>query len=400
MLTILNVSQNHYLRGGSDRMFFATMRAQEQHGHRAIPFTASDPRNIATEWSRYFPIAANFDAPTPIDLARYIYSQPAKESMRKLIADQKPDLAHLHIYYGKLTTSVLHALKEKNIPTIQTLHEYRLMCPVSTFVAHDHICEDCKGGNYWQALPKRCNRNSLARTALSVSESYASRWLGALSAVDHFIAVSDFVREKMIAHGIAPDHITTIHNCVDASTVTPSANAGKYFLYFGRLEKTKGIMTLIDAIAPLKNFPLWIVGDGALKESIQARIAADGLDHISLRGFLSGESLAEAIANSLCAILPAEWYETFGLTILEAFMHGRTAIASRIGGIPEIIDDGENGLLFEPGSADDLRAKLEWIAAHPGGASEMGMRGRAKLEREFNPEKYYDELMAVYRKVL
>jgi glycosyltransferase involved in cell wall biosynthesis len=400
MLTVVNISQNYYLRGGSDRMFFATTDALEKHGQRVIPFAAADARNEPTEWARYFPAASNFESPRPIDLARYIYSFPAKQSLQKLIADQKPDLAHLHIYYGKLTTAILHALKQNHIPVVQTLHEYRLLCPVSTLTSHDVICEDCKGNHFWRALPKKCNRHSLARTALSVTESYVSHWLGAARYIDRFIAVSEFLRGKMIEHGFPAERITTIHNCVDTTGITPARTPGRHLLYFGRLEKVKGIMTLIEAVAPLKHIPLMIVGDGSLRGSIEARLQRDGLDHIRLLGFRSGPELAEIIAGSICAILPSEWYETLGLTLLESFTHGRPVVASRIGGIPEVVTDQVDGFLFEPGNVDQLREKLEWMAAHPERAIEMGLAGRRKVETAFSPEKYYDELIAVYRRVL
>ena len=205
--------------------------------------------------------------------------------MADLLRDEKPDLAHLHIYYGKLTASILAPLKKAGIPIVQTLHEYKLICPVYTLISNGQICEACQGHRFYRALPRRCNRGSLARTALSVAESYVSRWAGALSDIDHFIAVSDFVRNKVIEHGVLPEKITKVYNFVDISGVIQNTEPGNYLLYFGRLEKIKGIFTLLDAIAPLKHVPLKLVGDGNAHAEIKAYIQEKELSHVEMLGF-------------------------------------------------------------------------------------------------------------------
>lgn len=397
---ILSVGQNYHIRGGSDRMLFETNKMLTDNGHLVIAFAASDARNQNSAWSRYFPVGANFENPRLVDLARYIYSFPAARKIRNLLQDTQPNIAHLHIYYGKLTSSILRPLKQAGVPVVQTLHEYKAICPVYTLVSNDRICEACQGRYFWRALPRKCNRQSLARTLLSVIESYVSKWNGAISEVDHFIASSDFVRKKNIQHGLPSHKITTICNVIDASGILPNHAYGKYFLYFGRLERVKGLFTLLEAVSSLTDIPTYIVGEGSIKTELQRRIEERGLTHVKLLGFMSGAELQDMIHHSICAILPAEWYEPWGLTILESFVHARPALGSRIGGIPEIITDHVDGLLFEPGNADDLREKLAWMMTHPAQAVEMGRAGRLKVEQEFTIESYYDQLMSVYRQAL
>jgi glycosyltransferase involved in cell wall biosynthesis len=398
-LTILNVSQNYYMRGGSDRMFFATIDLLAQHGHKAIPFAAADPRNCHTDWDAYFPIAANFEQPAPTDLVRYIYSRPALRAVRKLISDCRPDLAHLHIYYGKLTSSILAPLKTAGVPIVQTLHEYKLICPVYSLLSNGQICEACQGHHYWRALPRKCNRASLARTFLSVVEAYASRLQGSVDLIDHFVAVSDFVRSKMVEHGIPAQRISTIHNFVETSKITPQHEPGKHFLYFGRLEAFKGLFTLLEAAAPLTGTPLLIVGEGSVRNQLAREIERRNLAHIRLLGFKQGEELKQIIGDSICSILPSEIYETLGLTVLETLAHARPVIASRIGGIPETIAEGRGGILFKAGDSKDLREKMIWMASHPNEAVEMGTVGRRTVKERFGPERYYEKLMDVYRRV-
>ncbi len=400
MLTILNVSQNYHIRGGSDRYFFTMADLLQKHGHRVVPFTASSPANEPTEWSRYFPRGADFEHPGVGDPIRFLYSGEAVKSMRRLLGDTDVNIAHFHIYYGKITASILGVLKKAGIPLIQTLHEYKLTCPVYSHLSNDEICEACAGKHFWRALPKRCNRNSFARTALSVTEAYFSRMLGAVDKFDHFISVSHFLRKKMIAHGIPQAKISTVHNFVDVRDITPSFIGGDYLLYFGRLHRSKGILTLIEAAAPLKEVPLYIVGDGEAMPEVQKIVRQNDCTHIQLLGFKQGDELRELIRNSLCTLLPSEWYENCPMSVLESYAYGKPVIGADIGGIPELIMDGVDGFLVPSGGTEALREKLLWMYENKTEAIEMGVAGRLKMETEFNADIHYQKIMGVYQQFL
>ena len=399
-LTILNISQNYHIRGGSDKIFLALGELLRSKGHQVIPLAAKSPDNLATEWDRFFPHAAKFEKPGPMDLLRFIYSLPAKRAVRRVIEEFHPDIAHLHIYYGKITASILAELKGAGLPVVQTLHEYKLICPVYTLISNGQICEACEGAHFWRALPRRCNRGSLARTALSVLESYVSHWLGAVDKVDKFIAVSDALRGKMIQHGIPPEKIITLRNWVDCDNVQPSRQVGEYFLYFGRIERLKGIFSLIEAAAKIPANPLLIVGEGEAKEELVKLIRSKGYTHIKWLGFKKGAELQDLIRRSICTVIPSEWFEPFPMTVLESFSHARPAIGASIGGIPEIIEHGIDGFIFEPGDVDMLASYLTWMAEHPDQAVAMGSAGRNKVQERFSPDKYYQDLMNIYNSVL
>lgn len=399
-LKILNVSQNHYVRGGSDRYFFTLAELLQKHGHRVVPFTAANPNNEPSEWEHYFPRGADFEHPGAKDLFRFLYSHDAVKSVQRLLKDTDIDLAHFHIYYGKLTASILGGLKEAGIPLVQTLHEYKLTCPVYSHLSNDKICEACAGKHFWRALPKRCNRGSFARTALSVTESYVSRMLGAVKKFDHFISVSHFLRKKMISHGIPEDKISTVHNFVDVSDIIPSFDVGNYILYFGRVHQSKGILTLIEAAAPLKQVPLYIVGDGEAMPEIQRIVEDDKCDHIHLLGFKQGDELRELILNSICTVLPSEWYENCPMSVLESYAYGKPVIGADIGGIPELIVDGIDGFLVPSGGREALRERLLWMSEHRNEAAEMGRIGRQKMETAFNADIHYERIMNVYQQFL
>ena len=400
MHTILNVSQNHYIRGGSDRYFFALAELLRKHGHQVVPFTAASPKNEPSEWDPYFPRAADFENPGPIDLLRFLYSRDAAKSIQRLLNNTNVDIAHFHIYHGKLTASILESLKKTGVPLIQTLHDYKLTCPVAVHLSNDEICEACEGKHFWRALPKRCNRGLLTRTVLSVTESYVSQMLGAVEKFDHFVSVSHFLRKKMISHGIPENKISTVHNFVDVSDITPNFSVGDYILYFGRVHRSKGLLTLIAAAAPLKQVPLYIVGDGVGMPEVRRIVEQDGCEHIQLLGFKQGDELRELILNSICTVLPSEWYENCPMSVLESYAYGKPVIGADIGGIPELIVDGVDGCLVPSGDQEALRERLLWMSEHRNEAVEMGRTGRHKMETMFNADIHYERIMNVYRKFL
>jgi glycosyltransferase involved in cell wall biosynthesis len=399
-LVILNAGQNYQLRGGSERYQFVLSELLQKKGHRVIPFAVHHPKNQVTQWSEYFPRRVNFEHPRLADLIQFIYSRPAATAINRLLKDIPIDIAHLHIYYGQLTASILTPLQEAGVPIVQTLHEYKIVCPVYTLVSNGEICQACKGHAFWNATLKRCNRGSVARSLLSTVESYVSKALGSVRNIDHFITVSNFQREKVIELGLPAEKVTTIHNFIDTNSIQPSVEPGEYFLYVGRLERIKGLFTLIEAASSLNEIPLLIAGDGEARLELEQLIEQNDLKHIHLLGFKGENELHQLIRNSICTLAPSEWYETFGLTLIESLAHGRPAIASYIGGMSELLSDTTDGFLVPPKNVEVLREKMSWMAKHRREAVEMGQAGRQKVETQFNPEIHYEKILDVYRKVL
>jgi glycosyltransferase involved in cell wall biosynthesis len=374
----------------------------EAGGNTVVPFASQHPKNRASKWSAYFPEGVDTQNAGIGDVPRFLYSPEARHKLEQLIREASPiDIAHLHIYYGQLTASILAPLKEAGIPIVQSLHEYKLTCPVYTHISQGEICEACGGTQFWKALPRRCNQGSLPRTLASVAEAYASRLLGDVRKVDHFIAVSDFLRRKMIEHEVVePNNITTVHNFVRPEAFVPSEQQGEYLLYFGRIAPVKGLETLIESAAPLDEVPLYIVGEGEQRKELQKWVEDNDWSHIHFLGFQSGQKLHDLIRGSITTIIPSEWYENCPMTVLETIALGRPVVGSRIGGIPELIEEGKDGLLFPPGNVEALRERLEWMIDHPMQAVKMGKAGRAKVEDRFGPEAHYTQIQSVYDGVL
>ncbi|QID19705.1 glycosyltransferase family 4 protein [Nitrogeniibacter mangrovi] len=398
-MRVANINQIHFLRGGVDRYFFALSDLLTHRGHEVAPFCAAHPQNEPSDWSDYFPAAVDFNRPGPVDLARYVFNPQAAAALKRLVRNFSPDVAHLHIYYGQLTASILPVLRQAGVPIVQTLHEYKLICPTYSLFNDGQVCERCPKGGFYQATITRCNRKSLARSALSTVESYVSRWLGNIDRVDHFIAVSDFVRQKMVEYGIAPDRITTVHNFIDCGSIPTSHAPGDYVLYLGRLERIKGLDTLLEAVAPLRHVRVLLVGDGADRDRLAREIEVRELTHVEMLGYRAGPELEALISGAICTVSPSECYETFGLTLIESFARARPVITSGMGGMAEVVADGIDGLVFEPGHAESLRQAIEWMVAHREEAAEMGRAGRAKVEAQFSASVHFEKLAQVYRGV-
>ena len=398
--TVLHGSHNYYIPGGAERYFFELGALLEQHGHKVIPFCGASDKNYPSEYSQYFPPAIDTGNPSLTDVFRFIYSRDARKYIRRAIHDLDPDIAHLHIYHGKLTSSILAPLKENSIPVVQTLHEYKLLCPVYSCVRDGEICEDCQGKHFWKALTNRCNRGSIARSAVSMTESYVAKLLGAVDNIDHFIGVSQFMTDKMLSIGVPPDKISTVHNFVDSDKLQPAADPGKYILYFGRLDATKGLFTLLDALRDNPDLQCVMAGSGPDSDALKAHAARHDMQNVRFPGFVEGTALQDLIRGAVCTVLPAEWYENCPMSVLESLAYARPVIGTRIGGIPELIDDGQDGLIVEPAHKDQLSAALRELGGNPQKASRMGLAGREKVARSFSPAHHYEQIRAVYDNLL
>lgn len=400
-MRILNAGHYYHVRGGSDRCMIQLGELLEDDGHTVIPFASQHADNRPSEWDDYFPPGVDTDAPSVQDAARFVYSPAARQHLARLLDAAAPlDVAHLHIYYGQLTASILKPLVEAGVPIVQSLHEYKLTCPVYSHLSQGDVCEACGGSDFWKALPRRCNQGSLARTALSVLESYVSRALGDNRHVDHFVAVSDFLRRKMIEHDVVvPEDVSTVHNFVDPDRFEPSTRRGEHVLYFGRIAPEKGVRTLVEAAAPLDDVPLLIAGTGAQRRMLEAEVERRGLDHIRFVGFQSGDDLWDLVRRSICTVLPSEWYENCPMTVLESMACARPVVGADIGGVPELIDDRIDGRLVPSGNVEALRDALAWMHTHRQEAIEMGRSGRRKVEAQFSPERHYEQILDVYATV-
>ncbi len=405
-MKILFLNNFYYLRGGSERVLFEEMRMLQKAGHEVAIFTRSYPRNNSAPYERFFPAAIQRDSYRVSfegvrTVKEMIYSSPARQGLRRMLEQFKPDLVHAHNIYGGLSTSVLDALKEKDVPAVMTLHDLKLLCPSYLMLNHGRVCEQCKGNKFYHAVLTRCHKDNTIASAIYAAESYFSHFFRKYASVKLFIAPSLFLLNKHREFGFDAGRFVHIPNPVDLDGMAESERAGRYMLHFGRLSREKGIRTLIAALGRVRtDLPLYVVGDGPDRQAVEEMVTQEQKENIKFTGYLTAAPLEETIDSARVVILPSEWYENAPMAILESFSRGKPVIGARIGGIPEMVDDGINGYLFEPGNAADLQKKLELFLALPEDrVIAMGKAARRKAER-YSAASHFDQLMQAYQKAL
>ncbi len=404
-MKVLSVNKFHYVKGGADRLYLEWSELLEKKGHEIVYFSMQHERNQATTYARYFVENVEFfnnggRRNLPSMALRVLYSRQARRRIELLIEDTRPEIAHLHNIAHQLSPSILDSLKKHGLPVVQTVHDYKFGCPTYSFFTQGQVCERCKGHHYYNAALHRCNRGSLSASLLNCVEMYFHQLIGIYDKVDLFISPSDFLREKMIEYGFSPERIIWIPNFVDTNRYVPSYTSDGYFLFVGRLVSFKGVSTLLEAMRSVQESLLYIVGEGELREQLEARAKEESIQNVSFLGYQSGPELKSLIANAMFTVTPSEWYENMPYAILESFALGTPVLAANIGGMPELIEPGVNGLLFEPGSVVDLVEKIRYLLLNRQQLASMGKRARAKIEREYDAETHYERVMQAYERFL
>lgn len=395
-MRILSISQNHYVAGGMDRMMFEQTRILEERGHTVVPFTAADPADLPSAWATHFPAAARTDHTPLAEMPATLYRPAAARALRALMHDEVFDVVHLHSWYKRLSPAILPVLRDARVPVVQTLHEYRAVCSRSTMFRDGAICRECAGERHWRAVVHRCN-GSLAKTLASVAEMTIADALGYKDIVRRFLPVSDFQRGLLVEMGLPDARLHTLPNPVhipDVDTLPPPVDAGRV-LFVGRLESYKGVELFAALARARPGVRFAMAGDGSARAAIEAQRP----DNLALLGKLDSDVLLDAVRSAACIVVPSLWPEAFGLTAVEGLAAGTPVIASRTGGLTEIVHDGINGYLVTPGDLNGFVAAVDRILADPKRAQAMGQAGRAHAAQAFSEDRFHDRLLSIYRQV-
>lgn len=408
-MKVLMCNSFYYLRGGAERCFFDLSSLLETHGHEVVPFSMQDERNFVSEYSDYFISPVDF----PSRLAkgsslgekldvfeRVIYSREAAQRIGQLIEDTQPDIAHVHGIAHETSPSILPVLKGAGIPVVQTLHDFKLLCPNTNFLSHGEVCEACKRVRYYNVVLKRCKKGSLPASLLAGVEMYIHKYSGVYEKnVDAFIAPSLFLQNKVVEYGIK-NRIVNIPNFINLELFEPDYAPEDYFVYYGRLTEIKGVRTLLAAMRDVKRSHLYLAGRGELEDELQAYARDNDLTNVTFLGHLAAEELRPLVQKARFSVVPSDCYENYSMSVIESLACGTPVIGSNLGGTTEQIQHGWNGLLFEAGNAAELAQRMHYLLDNPALAVEMGRNGRQRTEEVNGAERHYRDTLALYESLI
>lgn len=381
-MKILQV-HNYYQRpGGEDAVVAAERALLESHGHKVLQYVK---HNDAVEQTSKLQL-----------IQKTIYNSETEKEVRELLQREGPDVIHAHNTFPLISPSLFRAAQLEGVPVVQTLHNFRLLCPSATLFRDGKICEDCVGRLPYAGVIHACYRGNRAATAVTASMLVAHRILRTWHRrVHRFITLSEFSKAKFVEGGLDASKIRVKPNFLPQDPGFGDGSGG-YAFFAGRLAREKGLGVLMEAWAQLKHpIPLKIAGDGELMPWLRER--ASGLSHVELLGHRDRSTVLELVKRAAVMVMPSEWYEAgVPLTMIEAFGCGTPVLTSRLPSTEEVITDGKNGYCFDLGSASDLARTLDAIWNAPGVLSEMREAARLTYERTFTPALNYPALMNIY----
>jgi len=402
-MRILHINKFFYERGGAERYFFALTELLEAHGHTVIPFAMDDPHNHQSPWSRFFPSRVDFDRPRGWgalkSLGRMFWSFEVARKLDALIRETKPEVAHIHnIYHQLAPLTVLTVLRKHRIPIVQTLHDYKLVAPNYTLFDRHGLCERAKRG-YYQTILGRCIRGSVWASAVEAVEMSIFRMVGLPKMVARFMAPSNFLRAKLGEWGVSKERIAVVPLPVPGEAILRPL--GDAVLYLGRLSPEKGVAVLLRAWshAPA-GARLMIAGTGPELQELQAISESLCFRNVAFLGHVSREGLAEIFAQTRCVVVPSRSYEVSPYVILEAGARGIPVIASRIGGIPELVQHEKTGLLVLPDDPAELGKAITALFSDRVRAEALGEALRTRTTAEHDPENHYQTIFSLYQSAL
>jgi glycosyltransferase involved in cell wall biosynthesis len=385
-MKILSVHNSYQQPGGEDQVFAQEADLLRLHGHQVLLYQASNHQVTGTN-----PLVL---------LGNTIWNKQTYRELRALMQRERPEIVHVHNTFPVISPAAYYAANEEGIPVVQTLHNYRLLCPAYTLFRDGHVCEDCVGKRIpWPSVVHSCYRGSRPATAavaaMLATHNYKQTWSKAVSA---YIALTDFARDKFIEAGFPAAKIFVKPNCLQADPGLGNGT-GNYALFVGRLTPEKGISTLLEAWQELGHeLPLQIAGDGPMAPEVEQ--ASRERENVTWLKWLPRAEILQRMKDASVLVLPSTWYEGFPMILAEAFAVGLPVIASNLGSMSSIVDHRRTGLHFQPGNASDLVDKVRWLRAHPAEVMHMRTRARLEFEGKYTGDRNYEQLMHIYESVL
>lgn len=378
---------NYYRKatpGGEDNVFRQERDLLAGSGATVVSYTRSNDEVEVSDRRQLVRTAADMS-----------WSWRSYEEISDLIRRERPDVAHFHNTFPLISASGYVACRDQGVPVVQTLHNYRTICAAATFHRAGKVCEQCKAGRPWPAVLHRCYRGSLPGS-LAMARMLRANWRRGIyqDFIDVFVALTEFAAARFAREGIPRERIVVNPNFVD-STAAVSAGGGGYAIFVARLSQEKGVGLLLRAWRDLRDIPLKVVGDGPLFEQAMATARADGLP-VEFLGMRPREEAIELIGNADLQVIASEWFEGLPLVAVESYARGTPVVASRIGGLTELVLDGETGLHFAAGDPASLAGQVRRLWNDPVLRARMRRGARACFEAKYTPQLALQRLLDTY----
>ncbi|MFZ2803638.1 MAG: glycosyltransferase [Patescibacteria group bacterium] len=402
-MKILHVNKFFDLRGGTETYLHALMAMQQAAGHEVHIFSTRSSDNLpsgdATSFVKRFDFTKSEGAVRDAEKSSaFIWNREARRGMARMLREIRPDVVHLHNIYHHLSSSILAPIRASGIPCVQTLHDYKLACPNYKMLTEGAPCERCKGGRYFEAVAHHCLTAGTAGNILAAFEMGMTKLTQSYErTVRLFLCPSQFMATKMAEWGEPPSKMRVLPNPVALPDVV-AARDGGYLLAVGRLSSEKGFDTVVRAAARTPDVEIRIAGIGPEEHRLKQLATDLKAANVSFLGFLRKPELTEARRHAAALLTPSIWYENAPYAVLEALADGLPVIASRIGGLPELVESGTNGLLVEPGDADAWCAAFNAFFLMPEGERQrLATASRRAAEDRYGWPKHLINLSAAYR---
>lgn len=381
------LAHNFYQQpGGEDVVFRSETDLLAQHGHEVFQFTASND--------------SIHGRPTLRQALETVWSARSHARLLQTLASVRPDVVHFHNTFPIISPSAYHACRTAGVPVVQSLHNFRLRCANALYYRDGRVCEDCLSTALpWPAIKHACYRGSRPATAAVAMMNVSHRVLGTwASAVDVYIALSRFARDLHIRAGLPAHKVVVKPNFVAPDPGPGCARERRDFaVYVGRLSPEKGVRTLVESWRQRPGIALKIIGDGPLRAEMESTVESAGLSPtVHILGALPREQVYALLRSARFAIVPSECYENFPVAIAEAFACATPVLASALGTLPELVDDGRTGWLFPPADSAALACQVAWAVSHPAEVSTAGLEARAAYEAAYTADRNYGLLMDIY----
>lgn len=395
---ILQVHNFYQIPGGEDVVVRNEKRLLEEHGHKVYTYYRSNKE--LGEKGIFGKLLLPFTA---------VYSLRTVREIKQLIKDNAIDIVHVHNTLMMVSPSVFYAAFQCNVPVVQTLHNFRMLCPAGSFFRNNVICEECVAGGLICAVRHKCYRDSTLQTIVSAMILKLHRMLGTYRRVN-FICLTEFNKEKLL-DSLDSENVSETKKIVDADRVyikpnftfaegiTPSDSqtAEEYYLFAGRIEALKGIDVAVKAFEQIPDKLLYIAGNGPMMDEMQTYVKEHDIHNVRFLGYLQKEEMTERFYHAKAVIMTSQCYEAFAMTIAEAYSYGVPVIAGRVGNMEGMVKEGITGVKFQYDSSEDLAKKVQEFERLD--MKLLKENARAFYQKRLRPEDNYQKLMAIYEDI-